>query len=1276
MPIMSKSFHNLVDSARAYQNYTSAGAWKQFPPYITIRQRSLTYQMFPHFHPYVGGTRAALPNVTAGQFSLIQRLNEGGVDELQDSDTLYMPQPNPRQNPSPLAVQPGSTRATLTSTVTATRPSGGASLSLPAGTPLTLPDGVQIKVPAGTVIADAKGGTTKLSADLTSSLPGEIPVLSARGIQVIGTDNIIPDYTVVTLPGGAASAVLTNDGSWVNLPNDTSVAIRSGIPQPFFYETIFDNAHYDPTSYVTSPFPVKNIDFTYDGAYSIYNWELFFHAPLLIAIHLSQNGQYQDAQNWFHYIFNPTDNSPGPTPQRFWKVQPFQYSDVQMIEQILVNLSTGQDVPLQTATVQSIAEWMKNPFQPWAVAQYRPTALMLKTVTAYLDNLIAWGDSLFRAYTIETINEATELYIMAANILGTKPQPVPKVGSVNTLTYNQLRGKLDAFGNTLVDMEVDMPFDIVNAGASGSAAAGTRILASIGQTLYFCIPQNDQLLTYWDTVADRLFKIHNSLNLQGIFQRPPLYDPPIDPALLVRAAASGLDVSSVVSGLNQPLPLIRFQVLMAKATEIVQEVKSLGANLLSTLEKQDNESLSLLRAQHENNILSLSQMVKYSQWQEAQKSTQALKLTLATAVQRYTYYQKLLGRTDSQISSSVPDLGDLDLPGLQNYNFTQSDMTAEPQMTLDAIVPDISQDATSVSDGEVKTLTNNEVKELRNLDTAHDFQIAASASDAIGAVLAVIPQIEGNVEPMGCGASVGFGGQQLHSMMSSLSSIARLAGEQFSYEATNAGKIGSYSRRELEWTFQGNSAKAEINQILKQTRGAQIREAIAKKEYDNHLVQMEHAQQIVDFLEGNDVDGFQTKETTIGFYNFLKRELKTLYNNAFQLAFKTAKKAERALQNELGDPSLAYIQYNYLDGTEGLLAGEKLLFDLKTMEMAYQDLNQREYELTKHVSLLQIDPLALVHLRATGTCTFTLPEEAFDLDGPGHYFRRIKSVALTLPCVAGPYTSVNCTLTLQKSTIRTRTGLHNNKYARQGSDDPRFNDYYGTIQSIVTSSAQSDSGLFETNLKDERYLPFEESGVAGSQWQLSLPADVPQFDFDTITDAILHVRYTAREGGAVQKAAAVGNLQSLISKAHTVGSTCLFSIRHEFPSQWAKFQSAAPKAGAGAQLQLTFVPELYPFWSQAPIAGQAPKPIKITGVQFFAQMLTSDKTATVNISDKADMTNNDALTKNPSIGNLLNGPLNKIGLPSAITDATHPPLTIYFDDNSMEDLWMAVSWGT
>jgi hypothetical protein len=411
------------------------------------------------------------------------------------------------------------------------------------------------------------------------------------------------------------------------------------------------------------------------------------------------------------------------------------------------------------------------------------------------------------------------------------------------------------------------------------------------------------------------------------------------------------------------------------------------------------------------------------------------------------------------------------------------------------------------------------------------------------------------------------------------------------------------------------------------------------------------------------------KETTTGFYALMKRELKALYAKAFQLAFEVAKKAERALQNELGDPNLSYIQYNYLDGLDGLLAGDKLLFDVKTMEMAYHDLNQREYELTKHASLLQVDPQALIQLRATGRCTFTLPEELFDLDGPGHYFRRIHSVAVTVPCVVGPYTGINCTLSLQKSSIRTSTNAADG-YARKGSDDPRFNDYYGTLQSIVTSSGQTDSGLFETN--DERYRPFERAGVAGSQWQLTLPADVRQFDFDTITDVILHVRYTAREGGEALNAAAVQNLQTQINKAQTVGSVRLLSARYEFPSEWAKFRQAAIQAATPtAGLVLGLRPEHYPYWAQTLVAQGR---LAIKGVDLYAEM--SDKTVTVNLYDKADKTgNNDVLSPNNALGSLLSGSLTKIGLPAAITDAAHPPLMLYLDDNSMKNLWLAIQWG-
>jgi Tc toxin complex TcA C-terminal TcB-binding domain len=1223
------SFHGTVDQVMRDPFF-------HFP--VVTHDRKASYHFFEHFHPYVP--------------TLIDQLNAGGIKALLDADTEYS-----GQTAGPSTFIPNSTRCRLASTVSA-RQLDGTPIQLAAGTPMTVPDVTSVTLPAGT----------------SYSLPGTpaLDALGAAAIQFPGEAQVVKDGTEVTLPNGATRAVRSDDGFSLDLPAGTQVYLSPGMPQRWLYRDFFNNTYSPNPTTVPSPYPTDDLDFSLRGAYAIYNWELFFHAPLLIAIHLSQNQKFKYAQTWFHYIFDPTDNSSGPTPERFWKVLPFQSTPVEALESIITNLSTRQDAALFDATVASISDWTEKPFQPWEIGKYRPSAYMYKTVMAYLDNLIAWGDSLFQQYTIETINEATQIYILAALTLGRKPQPVPTKGKVKPVTYADRRGSWSAFGDALVDMESDIPFDLAPLPAAVTPGPGSLTIGSLGQTLYFCLPHNDTLLAYWDTVADRLFKIHNSLNIQGVFQQLPLYDPPIDPALLVRAVASGLDIGAAVNGLNQPLPLVRFQLLVSKAAEICQEVKSLGAAILSAMEKQDNEALGLIRAQHESTILTLAQTVKYGQWQDASKAREALERSLQNAQQRYGYYQKLLGRTDAQITT--PTMDPLDTAGLNRENFTQD----EPLMPFDPINPDISTDSAGVSDGEITTLSNNEVSELKGLSLAQDLRDAAAIMSTVSSALSLIPEIEAKASPMGVGAAIAFGGQQLGPMMNALAVAAHGIADRISYEAGRTAKIGSYQRRQTDWLQQSNAAKGEINQIVTQLRGAEIREAVAEMEYNNHQTQMQQAQAIIDFLQGNDPtdpayasNNLQPKETTVGFYAWCKRESKALYAKSFQLAFEVAKKAERAMQHELGDSSLSFIQYGYLDGMEGLFAGERLLSDIKTMEMAHHDLNRREYELTKHVSLLQIAPLALVQLRATGSCSFAIPEEMFDLDCPGHYFRRMKSIAITVPAVVGPYSGVNCTLTLQQSTIRTSTELPNNKYARAGQDDGRFDDYFGTIESVVTSSGQSDSGLFETNLNDERYLPFERTGVAGCQCTLSIPADIRQFDFDTISDVILHIRYTAREGGAALAAAATANLQAQIKSGQATESVRLFSVRHEFPNEWAKFKAVQIGGTATAELQLSFLEQHYPFWAQGIMnRGTAKR------VQIFAEM--PDTTVpTVNLFAKPDGSGQpDPLSQDPALGGLLTGSLSNVPTPQTVTGGSNPqPLTLYSDKNSMTNLWVAVDWG-
>jgi hypothetical protein len=77
------------------------------------------------------------------------------------------------------------------------------------------------------------------------------------------------------------------------------------------------------------------------------------------------------------------------------------------------------------------------------------------------------------------------------------------------------------------------------------------------------------------------------------------------------------------------------------------------------------------------------------------------------------------------------------------------------------------------------------------------------------------------------------------------------------------------------------------------------------------------------------------------------------------------------------------------------------------MEALYLEKNLREFEITKSISMFRLNPMAVMQLRETGTCNIELNEELFDVDYPGHYLRRIKSVSLTIPCVVGPYASVN-----------------------------------------------------------------------------------------------------------------------------------------------------------------------------------------------------------------------------------------------------------------------------
>src|SRR5262249_1030191 len=160
--------------------------------------------------------------------------------------------------------------------------------------------------------------------------------------------------------------------------------------------------------------------------------------------------------------------------------------------------------------------------------------------------------------------------------------------------------------------------------------------------LYFCFSDNSQLRDYWKRVQDGLNKIRHCLTIAGVKSERPLYDPPIDPLVLVRAAATGRDISSVLAEVFRPVSHYRFTYMIERAKGLAAQVQQLGGAFLSVLEKQDVEQLALLRSTHEQNILKLTLTLKQQQEEEAAASHDALVESRRSAASRRKHYQGLI----------------------------------------------------------------------------------------------------------------------------------------------------------------------------------------------------------------------------------------------------------------------------------------------------------------------------------------------------------------------------------------------------------------------------------------------------------------------------------------------------------------------------------------------------------------------------------------------------------------------------------------------------------
>jgi hypothetical protein len=776
-------------------------------------------------------------------------------------------------------------------------------------------------------------------------------------------------------------------------------------------------------------------------------------------------------------------------------------------------------------------------------------------VMKYIEILIAHGDLLFRQETSESISAAIQLYVLASHIYGPRGQKVPRA-KVRYHTYNTLSKEFDAFSNAIVQIEPIFPFSnqtpLSISKLPGDADAHLANIFGSAGALYFAIPDNPNVRALASLIDDRLFKIRNSQDMNGVFRRLPLFEPPIDPSLLVRAAAQGLSLGNVLTDINGPMPSCRFLFMLHKALDLAAETRSLGQALLSIKEKKDGEMLGALRAKHETHIQTMLMNLKKLVVDEAKASLSVLEYNRKSAVSRLTFYMKQIG----QNLSGVPEL---------DKEFNELD----------------SRISTPIEDGGL-ALSPFEKEEMDRYQIASNLNIAVGSMETAAGLLYALPNVDAQGMPLGIGVSVKFGPSNLAALSSAIAKGLSIGVENLNFQASSAGRKAQSQRMLQDRILQANAAGYETSSIDKQITAAKIRIGMASAEIDQLQTQINQSREAEEFLH--------SKYTNSELYSWLDGSTKTLFYQTYSQAFALAAKAEKAFKFEKPQAeSTSYIQSGYWDPSrDGLMAGDNLYMALKNLETAYMEKRGHDYQITKAVSLRRLDPVALLTLKSKGSCSFSVPEILYDMDFPGHYLRRIRSVAITIPCVAGPYTSLNATLRMTSSKYRKspKKGMSYAESLALGADlDPRFSSVTVPISAIAVCSGQHDEGVFDLKFEDDaaRYQPFEGAGAI-SDWSLELPpySDYAQFSYETISDVVLHIRYTSVEGGSQLRTDAINSVNTFfttINKTAMSGLVTLFDLKNDFATQWShliQMSNASNPAGPS-------ILELPSLWQRLPI---------------------------------------------------------------------------------------------
>lgn len=431
-------------------------------------------------------------------------------------------------------------------------------------------------------------------------------------------------------------------------------------------------------------------------------------------------------------------------------------------------------------------------------------------------------------------------------------------------------------------------------------------------------------------------------------------------------------------------------------------------------------------------------------------------------------------------------------------------------------------------------------------------QQVSSAARATEATLGFLAGTLHLLPELGSPFAMKYGGRQVGE------SVSRLAAGTgaLSDLALTASGLGAmeavFARRAEEWRHQLAVAADELSEVEQQIAAAGRQRDSAARHIELHRRSIDHNREVFEFA--------RSRFTSVGLYAWQAEQLQSLHREAFTAALAVAQMAERAFRFERDDVPSPLRPDRYWDsGRAGLLAGARLAGDLQTLERRYLETDRRLLEIDQSFSVAQLDPTALVALRETGRCTFTVPELFFDLVYPGQYRRRIKAVQVTIPAVTGEYTNVGATLTLTAGSLRMQP--------RTGANQLRPVPLPRTT-AIATSTAQRDAGVWQLDFRGERFGPFEGGGAVESEWTLTLPATVRLFPYELIRDVVLRMSYTALDDAALRQEVETSQ-QGILALLRANGLRRAYSLRYEFPDIFERL--LARPAGTVTQLELASV---------------------------------------------------------------------------------------------------------